>query len=197
MKFKKVMQGAFVLGGLAFGAAALAATPSGSMLGNTCAGCHGTNGNTQGPATPSIAGMSQEYFIDTMKAYRADERRGTIMNRIAKGYTDDEIEAMAKYFAAQKYVALKQDYDRAAAKLGGMLHERACEKCHEEGGKSSEDSAILAGQPKHYLTWSLADFHNGDREMPKKMKRRMERVYKEKGDEGLKALVEYYVSQAN
>ncbi len=195
MKYKKVMRGALVLTGLAFGASALAATPSASMLGNTCAGCHGTNGNTQGPATPSIAGISAEYFIDTMTAYKADERPGTIMNRIAKGYSDEEIELMANYFAEQKFEPLKQDSDHAAARLGDTLHERACEKCHEDGGKSAEDSAILAGQPKPYIRWSLADFRDGKREMPKKMKRRMERVIEAKGEEGLSALVEYYASQ--
>ena len=35
-----------------------------------------------------------------MAAFRANERQGTIMNRIARGYTDAEIAAMASHFAA-------------------------------------------------------------------------------------------------
>ncbi|WP_303904302.1 c-type cytochrome [Thiohalomonas denitrificans] len=195
MKYKKVMQGALVLTGFAFGASALAATPSASMLGNSCAGCHGPNGNTQGPATPGIAGISAEYFVDVMLDYKADERPGTIMNRIAKGYSDEEIELMAGYFSEQKYIPLTQEFDASVVRLGDMLHDRSCEKCHEDGGKFAEDSAILAGQPKPYLKWSLADFREGVREMPKKMKRRMDEVHKAKGDDGLNALVEYYASQ--
>lgn len=195
MRYKKVMQGALVLSGIAFSANVLAATPSASMLGNTCAGCHGTGGNTQGPATPGIAGISREYFVDMMEDYKSDERPGTIMNRIAKGYSDEEIELMAGYFAEKKYEPMTQEYDSAAARLGDMLHERSCEKCHEDGGMFAEDTAILAGQPKTYLKWSLADFQEGLREMPKKMKRRMDEVYKAKGDNGLNALVEYYASQ--
>lgn len=195
MNYKNVLRGALVLGGLALSGSALAATPSGAMLGNTCAGCHGTHGNSNGPATPSIAGMSTEYFIDSMKAYKSDKRPGTIMNRIAKGYSDDEIEVMAKFFAEQKYEPVHQDYDKSLARLGEQLHDRACEKCHEDGGKASEDGGLLAGQPSPYLSWTLEDFLSGKREMPKKMKRRMDSVHQAKGDEGLKALVNYYASQ--
>ena len=38
---------------------AYAATPSARMLANTCAGCHGTDGSSVGPASPTIAGISQ------------------------------------------------------------------------------------------------------------------------------------------
>lgn len=195
MKYKSFVQGALVLGGIAFGGAALAATPSGQMLGNTCAGCHGTHGNTNGPATPSIAGIATEYFIETMKAYKSDARPATIMNRIAKGYSDEEIEAMAKFFAEQKFRPLKQDADAMQARLGEQLHKRSCEKCHEDGGKVSEDGGLLAGQPKMYLHWTLQDFLSGKREMPKKMKRRMDQVNQAKGDEGMAALVDFYASQ--
>ena len=54
-----VIRSILLLGGLAAGSAALAADlPSPAMLGNTCAGCHGTNGSSMGPATPSIAGIT-------------------------------------------------------------------------------------------------------------------------------------------
>jgi sulfide dehydrogenase cytochrome subunit len=35
-----------------------------------------------------------------MAAFRANERPGTIMGRIARGYTDAEIAAMADHFAS-------------------------------------------------------------------------------------------------
>lgn len=194
MKYKKIVQSALVLGGLALSGAALA-TPSGEMLGNTCAGCHGTHGNSNGPATPSIAGIASEYFIDGMKAYREGTRPSTVMTRIAKGYTDEEIEAMAKYFAGQKFRPLAQKTDASLARLGKQLHDRSCEKCHEEGGVVSEDGGILAGQPMPYLHWTIEDFTSGKREMPKKMKTKMTEVHKAKGDEAYKALVNFYGSQ--
>lgn len=194
MKNKKIVLSMLVLGGLALSGSVLA-TPSGEMLGNTCAGCHGTNGNTNGPATPGIAGMNSEYFVESMKGYADGSRKGTIMNRIAKGYTEDEIKAMSKYFAAQKYRSLPQQTDPKLVSVGKQLHNKSCEKCHEKGGRVSEDGGVLAGQPMTYLQWTIDDFTSGKREMPKKMKTKMEEVHKAKGDEAYKALVNFYGSQ--
>lgn len=72
-----------------------------AVLANPCAGCHGTDGASPGPIPP-IKGMSSADMVKAMKAFRSGERTGTVMNRIAKGYTDDEIELMAKHFAAAK-----------------------------------------------------------------------------------------------
>jgi cytochrome c553 len=40
-----------------------------------------------------------------LKAFRADTRKGTVMNRISKGVDDAEITAMAAYFAGRRGVA--------------------------------------------------------------------------------------------
>ena len=93
------------------------ATPSMTMLAYTCAGCHGVNGSSVGPATPTIAGISEDYFIETMEAYKTGERPSTIMTRIAKGYSEKEIELMAKYFSRQSFVRLKQKFNAKEAKL--------------------------------------------------------------------------------
>lgn len=83
------------------GPLAHAATPSGQMLANTCAGCHGNKGESKG-AAPSINGLSAEQLVQAMQEYRSDKRPGTIMNRVAKGYSDEELKAMADYFASLK-----------------------------------------------------------------------------------------------
>jgi len=72
----------------------------GAMLGNTCAGCHGTYGAAESTKIPPLAGAIEAQFIATMMAYRDGSRVGTIMNRVARAYSDDEIAAMAAYFAA-------------------------------------------------------------------------------------------------
>lgn len=73
---------------------------SGAMLAAPCAGCHGPNGNSEG-AAPSIAGTAAEDMVAAMNDFKAGKRSPTIMNRIAKGYNDADIKALAKYFAAQ------------------------------------------------------------------------------------------------
>jgi cytochrome subunit of sulfide dehydrogenase len=81
-------------------AAADAPTASGPALVNACAACHGPDGHSQG-AIPSIDNLSADDFIAALKAFRAETRKGTVMNRIAKGVNDAEIGAMAAYFAGQ------------------------------------------------------------------------------------------------
>lgn len=171
-------------------------TPSAVMLANTCAGCHGTNGSSVGPASPTIAGISRDYFIETMEAYQSAERPATIMNRIAKGYSAKEIELMADYFSKQPFVRLPQNYDAKLAKLGKKLHKKFCKKCHEDGGRSSEDDAgILAGQWQTYLRFNLEDFTSGTRPMEKQKKKRMNKLDKAHGQAGIDALIHFYASQ--
>lgn len=183
-------------GGLAFAVTAHAALPSAAMLSNTCAGCHGPEGVSGGPAIPTIAGISEEYFNETMQEYRDDVRPSTVMGRIAKGYSDEEIALMAGYFSQQPFVASSQEADADLAAKGARLHDKYCEKCHAEGGTSAEDDAgILAGQWSSYVKWTLADFHSGEREMPKKMKKQMAKMQKKVGADALPQLLNYYASQ--
>ncbi len=167
------------------------------LLGYTCAGCHGTNGNSEGPATPSLAGASKDYLIDAMQEYKSGERASTIMGRIARGYSREDIEQLAEFFSKQKFVpAQGQEADPALAKKGARLHDKYCEKCHADGGTSSEDDAgILAGQWTPYLRYTLADMMAGKSHAPKKMKKRLKKMHKKAGDAGIEHLIHYYASR--
>lgn len=72
---------------------------SGATIGYTCMGCHGVNGKSPG-SIPSIAGQSESMLTTKLLAYRDGTQKGTIMNRIAKGYSDAELHAVAAFFAA-------------------------------------------------------------------------------------------------
>jgi len=65
---KHMLAGAIMLSATGVALAADAG-PSAQMLSDTCAGCHGTDGNSGGPATPTIAGISEEYFVEIMQGY--------------------------------------------------------------------------------------------------------------------------------
>jgi sulfide dehydrogenase cytochrome subunit len=69
----------------------------------TCAPCHGTNGTTA-PGAPfrPLAGRSQGETIEILGQFKAGTRPATVMHQIAKGFTDDEIAAIAAYFEAQR-----------------------------------------------------------------------------------------------
>ncbi len=64
-----------------------------------CASCHGPNGAGQG-SIPPIAGHDRAAFVQSWAAFRANERPATIMNRIARGYTDAEVAELADYFSS-------------------------------------------------------------------------------------------------
>ena len=66
-----------------------------------CANCHGTNGQAQ-PGLASLAGASKDETVQKMKEFKSGTRPSTLMHQLAKGYTDEQIEAIAAYFAAQK-----------------------------------------------------------------------------------------------
>lgn len=167
------------------------------MLSYACAGCHGTDGASAGPSSPTIGGMGEDTFIDSMLAFKEDERPSTVMGRLAKGYSDEDIELMATFFAEQKWVsAQNQSFDAANVETGSELHEEYCSKCHEEGGTVDVDgSGILAGQWRPYLEHSMADYLGGSREASKKMAKNLKKLQDAAGDDGFKAVIDFYVSQ--
>ena len=66
-----------------------------------CANCHGTQGRAE-PGTVSLAGVNKDDLVKSMQDFKTGRRPATVMHQLAKGYTDDQITAIASYFAAQK-----------------------------------------------------------------------------------------------
>ena len=83
-------------------AVAADAIPAGARLAATCTGCHGTNGATTGGLLPSLAGQSKEALLLNLKAFKSGARPATVMTQLAKGYTDDQLDQIAAFFAAQE-----------------------------------------------------------------------------------------------
>ena len=67
----------------------------------TCTGCHGTDGHSEG-GMPGLAGLQKAYIVGAMREFKAGTRPATVMHQHAKGYTDEQIERIAEFFAAQK-----------------------------------------------------------------------------------------------
>lgn len=165
---------------------------------NECDSCHGKDGVSMDEMMPNIGGLSAGYITDTMNSYASDERKGekyqsengeeSDMNTEAKELSDDEIAAVAKHYAGLPFVVHQQAADAAKAAAGAKLFDKNCEKCHSEGGSLADDDAgILKGQWKAYLTQQFALFSDGSREMPKKMKKKFEKL----SDEDKTALLEF------
>jgi cytochrome c553 len=72
-------------------------------LAASCAQCHGTDGRTAaGAPLPTLAGMPREQLLAQLQAFKAGTRPSTIMQQLAKGYSDAQLAQLAGYFAAQK-----------------------------------------------------------------------------------------------
>jgi cytochrome c553 len=70
-------------------------------LAATCANCHGTEGRAvDNSAVPGLAGMPAAYLAMQMKAFKDGSRPATVMHQLAKGYSDEQIQQLAAYFAA-------------------------------------------------------------------------------------------------
>lgn len=191
------------------------------MLTNTCIACHGTGGNSTGPAIPSLASLSENYVLAAMLAYKfeGDEvgldkvveklekiekyqdlevhppRYNTIMSRIAKGYTVEELMMISAVFADREIIRPNQNHDSQKAAMGKRLHKTFCDKCHENEGRMTEDdTGMLAGQWMPYLHTTIEDYYADRRSMPKKMKNKLRDLKKEHGMEGIEALIHYYGS---
>jgi len=101
------MKAKLLLGALTLSVAQLAAAngqnpiASGAAMAWQCAPCHGTNGQEFLEAMPPLAGMPAEQFTKAMIAYREGTRAAIIMDRVARGFNDEEIKAMAEWFEKQ------------------------------------------------------------------------------------------------
>lgn len=71
-------------------------------LAATCANCHGTDGRALNTQVIPLAGLPKDFLVAQMKAFKEGKRPATVMHQLAKGYTDQQIDLMAGYFAAQR-----------------------------------------------------------------------------------------------
>jgi sulfide dehydrogenase cytochrome subunit len=83
------------------GGAAHAASPDGPFGAMSCSGCHATSKSVD-TAIPRLNGRPAAEIAAAMRDFQKGERAPTVMGRIAKGYSDPEIDALAAWFAAQK-----------------------------------------------------------------------------------------------
>ena len=67
----------------------------------SCSGCHAANAKVETPVPP-LKGRPAADLTDAMIEFKSGKRAGTIMDRIAKGFSDEEIRAISAWYAGQK-----------------------------------------------------------------------------------------------
>ncbi len=72
-------------------------------LAATCANCHGTEGQAvEGAGMAKLAGLRRDYIVAQMQAFRNGTLPATVMHQLSKGYSNEQIDALASYFAEKK-----------------------------------------------------------------------------------------------
>ena len=187
--------------------ASMAAAQDGAKIAEQqCFQCHGKGGASTESNIPIIGGYSAKYIVESIRLFKKKERycaevsipagpnkgQKNDMCKIAAELKDAEVDALAKYFAAQKFVRAKQPFDAAKAAKAVPVYKLRCEKCHENNGASAdEDNGILAGQWMPYMKDQLVWFRTGKRPIDDKMKQRLDKVTKEEED----LLLHFFASQ--
>jgi len=92
---------AFVAGILLWAGVAPAAAAEAPPGAASCSGCHAAKAGVDTPVA-RLAGQDPAAIVAAMQAYRSGQRPATVMDRIAKGFSDDEIKAIAAWYGTQR-----------------------------------------------------------------------------------------------
>jgi len=139
-----------------------------------CARCHGFDGQADGSgAFPKLAGQFPQYLAKQLRAYASGTRQNALMEPIAKGLKDAEIDSVAQYYASlhpstlpsRPVAAQLVARGEQLAKLGDLnLRVQACESCHGPNGQGEPPAVpYLAGQYSHYINFQIQMFRQGIR----------------------------------
>lgn len=127
---------------------------NGKRLAPACAKCHGEDGNSKLPGTPSLAGQQPRYFVVALQEYLHRERKIDPMHALLPRLSRLDMESLALYFASQTPA------QRAAPSVGnpaaGEPLTAVCGGCHGFHGVSTDAATPnLAGQDAKYLVNAL------------------------------------------
>jgi sulfide dehydrogenase cytochrome subunit len=93
----RTITAAAVLLGITASASAQSPAPPGATA---CSGCHGPA--RAGASVPPLQGQSPDDMVEAMRAFRTGQRPATVMDRIAKGFSDEEARAIANWLVQNR-----------------------------------------------------------------------------------------------
>ena len=146
------------------GAAAAKRDPlqAGKAAAAACGGCHGDNGVSKTPGSPSLVGLDPKYLLAAMKAYKTGQRKHDLMKSLAAGVSDAEVADMALFYALQK--PARAGTPAAGDAAAGKAAAAACAGCHGNTGVAADPAnPSLAGQDAQYLATATQAYKDGAR----------------------------------
>ena len=141
------------------GAAPAADPEAGRRKAEVCGACHGTDGNSTLPGTPSLAGQPVFFTHWQLIKFRDGRRKDPQMSPFAQNLSDTDMADLAAYYQAQRPRPRPAATDPARVAAGKRLAElHHCTSCHRPGLIGQEQAARLAGQDYDYLLRLLRGF---------------------------------------
>ena len=151
-----------------------------------CAGCHGDQGVSSNPATPSLAGQDSEYLVAALRAYKNGARADETMKALAAPLDDNTWKNIAAYYAAQEPQALNVRPPSTTQEWT-----QKCDRCHGLSGNSADPRIpALAAQRLEYLETALPDYQTHARTSPE-----MAAMSDVLSEDDIKNLATYYSHQ--
>ena len=124
-----------------------------------CAGCHGPNGNSTMPETPSLAGQNARYIYLQLRDFQEGRRTNALMTPMVAGLTRDEMRELGTYFSEQTLTNKNFKSDPVKAKLGfAKADETLCAMCHLGEFRGQNEIPKVAGQNYDYIVKTLREF---------------------------------------
>ena len=135
-----------------------------------CAGCHGAHGEGSATGAPRLAGQDAQYMSHALSMFKAGSRASPIMQPIAQGLTDADVDVLTRYFSNQTppLADTRSPVSPALALAGKQLAETgpaACFSCHGAGGQGNGTRfPSIAGQPAQFITERIHEFQQRARQ---------------------------------
>lgn len=138
-----------------------AAQPAAGQLA-LCMACHGPQGNSQIPSIPSLAGQPKVFVENQLVLIREGLREVAQMKGMLDKTSDQEVIALAQYFAAQTPAKTTSSSVNQASYLRGQAsaQKMLCGTCHLSNYTGQNQIPRLAGQQEEFLVLSLKQFRD-------------------------------------
>lgn len=169
-----------------------AATAAFAAKSDSCAHCHGTDGNSTASAYPSLAGQTKQYLYKQIKAFKEGERKNSMMSPSVGVLTEQDMQDLAEYFSSQSLARSTSKTDPAVVAEGKKIADAAqCVACHQPGYRGLNEFPRLSRQKYPYLVKQLKDFRDGLRTNDNGV---MQPTVKNLTDADIDALAQYLTS---
>ena len=145
------------------GRADAADVEAGKALAEGCAPCHGADGVSQTPLTPSLAGQPDEFVQWQLVYYRSGARKNEVMQPISEALGNEEIRNLGAYYASLPPPKPAMPPDALAQRGEELAAQHRCRSCHAEDYNGFRAAARLSSQREDVLVKALRDFKSGQR----------------------------------